>query len=44
MEDFNEQNWKRTNPTEMATGKLGLKMRNENGNTLVEWAHQESIK
>ena len=27
----------RTNPTETGTGKFGLELRNERGNTLVEW-------
>ena len=36
--DFGVQIGKRTNPMEMAMGKFGLELRNERGNTLVEWA------
>jgi hypothetical protein len=32
------------NPVETATGIFGLGLRNERGDTLVEWQHQESIK
>ena len=38
MGDFNAQIGKRTNPMETATGKFGLGLRNERGDTLVEWA------
>ena len=38
MGDFNAQIGKRTNPMETATGKYGLELTNERGNTLVEWA------
>ena len=36
MGDFNTQIGKRTNPLETATGKFGLELRNERGDTLVE--------
>ena len=35
---FNAQVGKRTNPMEMATDQFGLELRNERGDTLVEWA------
>ena len=38
MGDFNAQIGKRTNPMETATGKCGLELRNERGDTMVEWA------
>ena len=38
MADFNAQIGNRTNPIEAATGKFGLELRNERGDTLVEWA------
>ena len=44
MGDFNAQIEKRTNPMEMATGKSGLELRNERGNTLVEWATSRKYK
>ena len=36
MGDLNAQIGKRTNPMETATGKFGLELRNERGDTLVE--------
>ena len=44
MGDFNAQTGKRTNPMETATGKLGLGLRNERGDTLVEWATSRKYK
>ena len=38
MGDHNAQIGKRTNPIETATGIFGLELRNERGDTLVEWA------
>ena len=38
MGDFSAQIGKRTNPMETATGKFDLELRNERGDTLVEWA------
>ena len=38
MGDFNAQIGKRTNPMRTAKGKFGLELRNERGDTLVEWA------
>ena len=35
---------KRTTPTETATGTFGLELRNERGNTLVEWATTRTYK
>ena len=37
MGDFYAEIGKRTNPMETATGKFGLELRNERGDTLVEW-------
>ena len=38
MGDFNAQLGKRSNATETATATFGLGLRNERGDTLVEWA------
>ena len=38
MGDFNTQTGKRTNSMETAMGKFGLGLRNERGDTLIEWA------
>ena len=38
MGEFNAQIWKRTNRMETVTGKFWLELRNERGDTLVEWA------
>ena len=38
MGDFNVQIGKRTNRMETATGKFGLELRNERGDTMVEWS------
>ena len=35
---------KRTNLMKTATGKFGLELRNERGDTLVEWATLEKCK
>ena len=42
MGNVNEQRGKRTHPLETATGKFALELRNERGDTLIEW--QESTK
>jgi len=44
MGDFNAQIGKRTNPMEKATCKYGLELRNERGDTLVEWATSRKYK
>ena len=44
MGDFNTQIGKRANPMERATGKFGLGLRNEIGDTLVEWATSRKYK
>ena len=44
MRDFNAHIGKRTNPTETATGKFGLELRNESRDTLVEWATSRKYK
>jgi len=44
MRDFNAQIGKRTNPLETATSKFGLELRNERGDTLVEWATSRKYK
>ena len=38
MGNFNALIGKRINPIEMATGKFGLELNKERGDTLVEWA------
>ena len=38
MGHFNSEIDNRTNPMETAAGRVALEMRNENVNTLVEWA------
>ena len=43
-EFFYAQKGKRTNPTEMATGKLGLEMRNKKAMPWKNGQHQESTK
>jgi len=42
--DFNTQIGKRTNPIETATGKFGVELKNERGDTLVEWATSSKYK
>ena len=42
--NFNAQIGKRTNPMETATGIFGLRLRNEIGDTLVEWATSRKYK
>ena len=42
MGDFNAQIGKRTNPMEM--GKFGIELRNERGDTLVEWTTSRKYK
>jgi len=37
MGDYNAQERRRTNLMGTVTGKLGIEVRNERGNTLVEW-------
>ena len=44
MGDFNAQIGKRTNPIETATGIFRLELRNERGDTLVEWATLRKYK
>ena len=44
MGDFSAHIGKRTNRMETATGKFGLELRNERGNTLVEWATSRKYK
>ena len=44
MGDFNAQIGKRTNPMERATGKFALELRNERGDTLVEWTTPRKYK
>ncbi len=44
MGDFSAQIGKTTNPMETATGKFGLKLRNERGATSVEWATPRKYK
>ena len=44
MGDFNAQIEKRANPMETATDKFGLGLRNERGDTLVEWATSRKYK
>ena len=44
MGDFNAQIQKRTNPIVTTTGKLGLVLRNERDDTLVEWATPRKYK
>ena len=44
MGDFNAQIGKRTNTIETATGIFGLELRNERGDTLVEWATLRKYK
>jgi len=40
---FNGQIGKRTNPMESSTGKFGFELKNEGGDTLVEWANKYKI-
>ena len=42
--DFNAQMGKRINRMERATGKFGVKLMNERGDTLVEWATSRKYK
>ena len=44
MGDFSVKIGKRTNRTEMAMGRFGFELRNERGNTLVEWATSRKCK
>ena len=44
MGDVNAEIWKRTNPVDTATGKFGLELRNERGDTLVEWATSKKYR
>ena len=44
MGDFNAQVGNRTNPMETATGKFGLGLRIERGDTLVEWTTSGKYK
>ena len=44
MGDFIGQMGKRTNPSETVTGKFGLGLRNERGDTLIEWATSRKHK
>ena len=44
MGDFNAQTGKITNPMERATGKFGLGLRDERGDTLEEWATSTKYK
>ena len=40
MGDFNAQTRKTTYPMETATAKFGFELRNESGDTFVEWARK----
>ena len=44
MGDFYAQIWKRTNPIERTMEKYGLELKNERGDTLVEWATSRKYK
>ena len=44
MGDINAQIGKRANTMETATGKFGLELRNERGDTVVEWATSRKYK
>ena len=44
MGDFNAQIWKRTNPMETARGTFGLGLKEEGGDTFVEWATSRKYK
>ena len=44
MGDFKAQIGKRTNPMETATSKFGLDLRNDRGDTLVEWVTSRKYK
>ena len=44
MGDFSAQIGKRKSPMETATGKFGLELKNERGDTLVEWATSRKYK
>ena len=44
MGDFNVQIGKRASPVETAMGKFGRELRNERGDTLVEWATSRKYK
>ena len=44
MGDFNAKVGVRTNPSETATGSVGLGQRNERGDTLIEWTTSKDYK
>ena len=44
MGDFNAKVGVRTNPSETATGSVGLGQRNERGDTLIEWTASKDYK
>ena len=44
MGDFNAQIGKRINPAKTGTGKFGLELRNETGDTLIEWESIQKVQ